>query len=119
MPLPTIEAFLVALTLIFGLPYALWRLGGSDRFAPLVVIQILAGIALGPGLLGAWLPALHASVFAPPVIQALNGIAWWSVMLFVWLAGLELDLGDAWRHRRECAGRQGHGGGQGGRRPRC
>jgi Kef-type K+ transport system membrane component KefB len=35
------------------------------------------------------------------VIQSLNGVAWWAVMLFVWLAGIELDLGEAWKQRRE------------------
>jgi len=31
----------------------------------------------------------------------LNGIAWWAVMIFVWIAGIELDLSKAWEHRRE------------------
>jgi Kef-type K+ transport system membrane component KefB len=31
----------------------------------------------------------------------LNGIAWWAVMLFVMIAGVELDLKKAWQHRRE------------------
>ena len=31
----------------------------------------------------------------------MNGIAQWAVMIFVWVAGIELDLGKAWRHRRE------------------
>ncbi len=35
------------------------------------------------------------------MIQALNGVAWWAVMLFVWIAGIELDLVQAWQHRRE------------------
>jgi Kef-type K+ transport system membrane component KefB len=35
------------------------------------------------------------------VVQALNGIAWWAVMCFVLLAGIELDLKHAWQHRRE------------------
>ncbi|MBL8403586.1 MAG: cation:proton antiporter, partial [Dechloromonas sp.] len=35
------------------------------------------------------------------VIQSLNGIAWWAVMLFVCIAGVELDLKKAWAHRRE------------------
>jgi len=35
------------------------------------------------------------------VVQSLNGIAWWAVMCFVWLAGIELDLKSAWLHRRE------------------
>jgi Kef-type K+ transport system membrane component KefB len=40
-------------------------------------------------------------MFNPPVIQALNGIAWWAVMVFVMIAGIELDLKRAWEHRRE------------------
>ena len=35
------------------------------------------------------------------MIQSLNGIAWWAVMLFVWIAGIELDLSQAWQYRRE------------------
>jgi Kef-type K+ transport system membrane component KefB len=35
------------------------------------------------------------------VVQSLNGIAWWAVMLFVMIAGVELDLRQAWAHRRE------------------
>ena len=35
------------------------------------------------------------------MIQALNGIAWWAVMLFVMIAGVELDLKKAWAYRRE------------------
>jgi Kef-type K+ transport system membrane component KefB len=64
-------------------------------------VQILTGILLGPGLLGQWFPQYHSFVFNPQVVQSLNGIAWWAVMLFVWLAGIELDLRQAWVHRRE------------------
>jgi Kef-type K+ transport system membrane component KefB len=97
----TTETFLIAMILIFATPYLLWRLGRTDYYAPLVVVQIIVGIILGPGVLGALYPAFHATVFTPPVIQALSGIAWWGVMLFVWIAGIELDLGQAWQHRRE------------------
>lgn len=97
----TTELFLLVLLLIFALPYGLWRLLRSDSWAPLVVVQIATGILLGPGLLGSWLPALHQALFTAPVIQALNGIALWAVMLFVWLAGVELDLRQAWLHKRE------------------
>ena len=98
----TTELFLVAMTLIFSLPYLIWRLGRTEYFAPLVVVQILTGIVLGPGLLGRALPEVYGTVFNPQVVQALNGIAWWAVMLFVFIAGVELDLRQAWRHRREC-----------------
>jgi Kef-type K+ transport system membrane component KefB len=97
----TTELFLIAMLVIFTVPYLVWRLGRTEYFAPLVVVQIIAGILLGPGVLGAWLPDYYSSLFTPPVIQSLNGIATWAVMIFVWLAGLELDLHEAWRHRRE------------------
>ena len=99
----TTELFLVAMVVIFALPYLVWRLGRTDYWAPLVVVQIVTGILLGPGVLGAALPELYRAVFTPAVIQSLNGVAWWAVMLFVWIAGIELDLHQAWRHRRETA----------------
>lgn len=97
----TTEVFLIAMLMIFGIPYLIWRLARTDHYAPLVVVQTVAGILLGPGILGAAFPDFHAFVFTPAVIQSLNGIAWWAVMLFVWIAGIELDLHKAWQHRRE------------------
>ena len=97
------ELFLLALIVIFAVPYLVWRVLRTDHWAPLVVVQIIAGILLGPGVLGAVFPAEHAIVFTPQVIGALNGIAWWAVMLFVFSAGLELDLQDAWAWRHETA----------------
>ena len=97
----TTEIFLIALVIIFSVPYLVWRLGRTDYYAPLVVVQIITGILLGPGVLGAALPNYYNFVFTPAVVQALNGIAWWAVMVFVWIAGVELDLKQAWAHRRE------------------
>ncbi|MGL4542726.1 MAG: cation:proton antiporter, partial [Polymorphobacter sp.] len=97
----TSEIFLLAMLLIFVVPYLVWRLGRTEYYAPLVVVQIICGIVLGPGVIGAAFPEYYAFVFSAPVIAALNGIAWWAVMLFVWVAGVELDLGQAWQRRRE------------------
>jgi Kef-type K+ transport system membrane component KefB len=97
----TTEVFLIAMLLIFSVPYLIWRLGRTDYYAPLVVVQIIAGILLGPGILGAIYPDYYKFVFNPSVILALNGIAWWAVMIFVMIAGIELDLKKAWEHRRE------------------
>jgi Kef-type K+ transport system membrane component KefB len=97
----TTEVFLIAMLIIFTVPYLIWRLGRTEYFAPLVVVQIITGILLGPGVLGAAFPDYYQFVFNPPVIGALNGIAWWAVMVFVWIAGIELDLAQAWQHRRE------------------
>ena len=99
--LTTTELFLVAMAIIFTVPYLIWRVAKTDYWAPLVVVQIVTGILLGPGILGKAFPEYYAFVFAPAVVQALNGIAWWAVMVFVWIAGIELDLNKAWEHRRE------------------
>ncbi|QYF92777.1 cation:proton antiporter [Massilia sp. PAMC28688] len=97
----TTEIFLIAMLLIFTVPYLIWRVGRTDYYAPLVVVQIITGILLGPGVMGAAFPEYYSFVFNPAVIQTLNGIAWWAVMIFVMIAGIELDLVSAWEHRRE------------------
>ena len=107
----TTEIFLIAMTIIFTVPWLIWRLARTDYWAPLVVVQIITGILLGPGILGRFLPDYYAFVFTPAVVQALNGIAWWAVMLFVMIAGIELDLknvrcqafdADRQQHERSC-----------------
>ncbi|MES2272332.1 MAG: cation:proton antiporter [Pseudomonadota bacterium] len=97
----TTETFLLALSLILGLPWLIWRVGRTDTYVPLVVIQIGLGVVMGPGIFGAIAPTVHAALFPQPVMAALNGIAWWAVMLFVWIAGVELDVAQAWRSRRD------------------
>ena len=97
----TTEIFLIAMTIIFTAPYLIWRLGRTEYYAPLVVVQIITGILLGPGILGKIYPDYYTFVFNSAVVQSLNGIAWWAVMVFVWIAGIELDLKKAWLHRRE------------------
>jgi Kef-type K+ transport system membrane component KefB len=101
MHITTTELYLIAMAIIFTLPYLIWRLGRTDYYAPLVVVQIISGILLGPGILGAAYPEYYQFVFTPDVIKSLNGVAWWAVMIFVWIAGIELDLKKAWEYRVE------------------
>ena len=96
----TSEAFLIAMFIIFTVPYLIWRVGKTDYYAPLVVVQIICGILLGPSILGAFHPDFYNHVFNSAVIQSLNGIAWWAVMIFVWIAGIELDIKSAWSNRK-------------------
>ncbi|TAA46456.1 cation:proton antiporter [Pseudoxanthomonas winnipegensis] len=100
-PVSTMEVFLIAMAIIFCVPFLIWRLGRTEYFAPLVVVQIITGILLGPGILGAALPGYYAFVFTPQVVQILTGLGGWAVMLFVLIAGIELDLSQAWANRRE------------------
>jgi Kef-type K+ transport system membrane component KefB len=95
------ELLLLALLIIFALPYALWRIFRTDYFAPLVVVQIGLGVLLGPGVMGQFFPQLYQTIFTANTITGLNAMAMWSVMIFVCLAGMELDLKLAWTSRRE------------------
>ena len=76
----TTETYLLAMAIVFTLPYLVWRVARTEYWAPLVVVQILTGIALGPGALGALFPEVHRVVFNPQVTLALNGVAWWAVI---------------------------------------
>ncbi|HWV14196.1 MAG TPA: cation:proton antiporter [Cellvibrio sp.] len=100
-PMNVTEVFLIAMAIIFSIPYLIWRLGKTDYWAPLVVVQILVGIVLGPSVLGAIFPDYYQFVFSPPVIQSMNGISWWAAMIFIMIAGVELDLKKVWEYRRE------------------
>ncbi|MDQ1812891.1 cation:proton antiporter [Massilia sp. CCM 9210] len=97
----TTEIFLLAMLLIFSIPYLVWRVFKTDYYAPLVVVQIITGVLLGPGVMGAIYPDYYKFIVNPSVMLAMNGIAWWAVMIFVMIAGIELDLKQAWAHRRE------------------
>lgn len=95
------ENLLLAMFVIFALPWAVWRALGGTVILPLVVVQIIAGVLLGPGVLGAWSPDVYQSLFRGEVIGGINAVAQWAVILFVFAAGLELDVTDAWKKRRE------------------
>lgn len=101
MIIATTEVFLIAMLVIFTLPFLVWRFTKIDAFVPLVVVQIIGGVILGPGVLGAVFPEYYQFVFTAPVIDSLNGLAWWGVMIFVMLAGIELDTKLAWQSRGE------------------
>ena len=58
------------------MPDLVLRLGRTNCFAPpLVVMQILAGIAHGPGVLGSALPDYYRFDFVLAVLQSINGPA--------------------------------------------
>ena len=70
--LSTTEVFLIAIGIIFTVPYLIWRVGNTDYYAPLVVVQIITGILLGPGILGRLFPDYYAFVFTTagsPVVE--------------------------------------------------
>src|SRR6478672_1829931 len=59
---------------------------------PHVVGEMLAGILLGPSLLGWLAPRLSANLFPPDSLGNLNALSQIGLLLFMFLVGLELDL---------------------------
>ena len=84
--------FLAISFAIVLLPWLIWRIGPVRRVAPLAVVQILVGVMLGPSFLGRFAPVLHAALFTPPVLAALDGVASLAVLLYVFVTGLHLDV---------------------------
>ena len=59
---------------------------------PKVIGEIVAGILLGPSLLGWIAPSLSASLFPPSSLGTLKLLAEVGVVLFMFVVGLEMDL---------------------------
>jgi len=85
---PVLGALIVVVAAARGLGIAFRRLG-----QPPVIGEVLAGIVLGPSLLGWLWPAGAAALVPPEAAPALRVLAEIGVVLFMFLVGLELDLG--------------------------
>jgi len=66
---------------------------------PSVLGEIIAGILLGPTVLGHYKPAVYALLFpnAGPVALVLDGVTAISVVFFLLTAGIEIDLASIFR----------------------
>ncbi|HYQ14770.1 MAG TPA: cation:proton antiporter, partial [Polyangiaceae bacterium] len=58
---------------------------------PLVIAEMLAGIALGPSLFGLLAPNAFAALFPPASFGTLKTLSQLGLILFMFLVGLELD----------------------------
>src|SRR5579862_6631354 len=66
---------------------------------PSVLGEIIAGILLGPTLLGRYAPAVYSFLFplTGPAALVLDGVTAISVVLFLLTAGIEIDLSSIFR----------------------
>ena len=67
---------------------------------PLVIGEMLVGIALGPSLLGWCAPRLQALLFPPSAMNSLSVISQLGLVLYMFLVGVEVDLGSMNRQLR-------------------
>jgi Kef-type K+ transport system membrane component KefB len=76
-----------------------------QRFGqPPVIGEMLAGLALGPIVFGAIAPDLHATVFPPDQLAALEGLSQIGLVLFMFIVGAELRAPAGARQRIVAAG---------------
>jgi Kef-type K+ transport system membrane component KefB len=94
--LPVFLAQLVIVILLSrGLGRMMRRLG-----QPQVVGEMIGGLLLGPSAFGALAPSAYATLFPAGSVRFLNAVSQLGVLLFMFLVGLELDLGVLRKQRR-------------------
>jgi Kef-type K+ transport system membrane component KefB len=87
---------LAALFVVIAIVMLAARLMGAAMLKvgqPRVMGEVLAGIALGPTLLGRIAPELQAALFASDVIPYIGAAANLGLIFYMFLVGLELDFG--------------------------
>src|SRR4051794_26664571 len=68
-----------------------------------VIGEMLAGVLLGPSLLGRALPNIESFLFPAPSMPALHLVSQLGVVLFMFVVGMELDLAGLRQHARATA----------------
>ncbi|MEJ1162016.1 cation:proton antiporter domain-containing protein [Prosthecomicrobium sp. N25] len=82
---------LLQIVVVVGLPLFMWRFLRLGRLLPLPIVQIFAGVILGPSICGALFPAAFELLFRKEVLAGVDTLANVAVVLFVFLAGCEAD----------------------------
>jgi Kef-type K+ transport system membrane component KefB len=90
MKLDTSILVLIDILIVIGLS-RLVGLGFRRIKQPLVIGEIVAGVMLGPSLLGLIAPDFAAAIFPPAVIPFLGVLSQIGLIFFMFLIGLELD----------------------------
>src|SRR5271168_3680569 len=85
--------FLVLALVVVVLPVAVLRFSGLKGVVPLVVVQILVGIALGPSVFGRVAPEFFQMFINPASLASLAGIGSIAVLIFGLITGLHLGPG--------------------------
>lgn len=83
--------FIAESAILISLPYVAWRYLGFRRLAPLAVVQIMAGLALGPSILGQLAPDFQRWLFPEANVGPLSGVATFAVVLFTFLTGMHVE----------------------------
>ncbi|MGH3994051.1 MAG: cation:proton antiporter, partial [Pseudonocardiaceae bacterium] len=84
-------AFFIAVAVVM-LIARLFGMGAAALGQPRVMGEVVAGIALGPTILGAISPELQAALFPKDIIPFIGVVAQLGLIFYMFLVGLEIDF---------------------------
>jgi Kef-type K+ transport system membrane component KefB len=87
----TVLLIIAAMVLV---PWIIWRILRLESWMPLPMFQIFCGILIGPSAFGSYYPDMFVSVFSAPVRASLDTIQTLAIIVFAFIAGLELKPGE-------------------------
>lgn len=87
-PLPLLLLQIISILIVARIFSSVFKYFGQ----PGVIGEIMAGIALGPSVLGYFFPEAFHFLFAPDSLLSLNVISRIGLILFMFIIGMELDL---------------------------
>jgi len=96
--------FLIIVTVVLVLARVLGELCRKYK-QPAIIGEIIAGIVLGPTLLGAYFPHLFNNIFlvSPRAYGAFDGLANVGIILLMFIAGFEVDIKQIRRDGKQAA----------------
>ena len=105
MIFPSEHDFALLLFQLFALLSLALALGELFRRfrQPTVIGEIMAGVLLGPSILGVLSPAASSALFPGPQTQLLGSFAWLGSVFLLLVAGLEINLAILVQQRRVVA----------------
>ncbi len=83
--------FLLDAFVIVALPVVILRFSGMKTLLPLVVVQIMVGVAMGPSIFGRVAPEYFRLFTDPQTLNSFSGVAFVGVLIFGMISGLHLD----------------------------
>lgn len=98
-----ITGMLLAVLVIIGAAKACGRLLGYFHQPP-VMGEVIAGIILGPSVLGRLNPQLFTSLFPEHLVIVINYLAQFGMVLFMFLVGIEFDSRSLQKKTKETLG---------------
>ena len=81
-PMAASSIFLIQAFVIVAVPVVLLRVSGLKGLLPLVAVQIMLGIVLGPSFFGKVAPSYFQMFASPAALSSLTGLATVAVMIF-------------------------------------